>query len=55
VVDPKNGELVEITDAKELTRAFLADDEDESEEEKEVLDKDNRDIVDNNKAQKMSH
>ena len=73
VVDPKNGDIEEITDVRELTKAFLdetmvgGEDEagqDENEEgvdeeelkEGDVLEgRDNRNIVDNNQAQKLSH
>jgi len=62
VVDPKSGDIEQITDVKELTKAFLdepmidEEGEDNEEEEEEVKEgdllggKDNRDIVDNNSA-----
>jgi hypothetical protein len=69
VKDPKSGELEQITDVRQLTRAYLdedpfgddgaAEDEEDGEEEKEVdvgegvKNRDNRDIVDNNQAQKL--
>ena len=69
VKDPKSGELEQITDVRQLTRAYLdddpfgdddaADDDVDGEEEKEVdigegvKNRDNRDIVDNNQAQKL--
>ncbi len=66
VKDPKSGEIEPIKDVKTLTKAYLdedpfggnaAADEEEEEEvkEEEIIDKDNRDIVDNNQAQKLSH
>jgi len=74
VVDPKNGDLQEITEARVLTKAYLDEDpfgdageadgedgEDDQEEVKDILpseegvkNKDNRDIVDNNQAQKLT-
>jgi len=69
VKDPKSGELEQITDVRQLTRAYLdedpfgedgaPDEEEDGEEEKEVdagegvKNRDNRDIVDNNQAQKL--
>ncbi len=67
VKDPKSGEIEQITDVKELTKAYLDEDpfgdvggdgeseDDDQEEAKEVIgqgviDRDNRDIVDNNQA-----
>ena len=66
VRDPKSGELEPITDVKVLTKAFLETEDlpeetgqAEEEEEKEevgdgVTNRDNRDIVDNNQAQKLT-
>ena len=67
VKDPKIGDLEQITDVKLLTKAFLEDasdlvgdcgiiaqNEEDNEEEKSVK-RDNRDIIDNNTAQKMTH
>lgn len=58
VTDPKTGALELITDVHTLTRAFLedevtgagAEEEPEEEDKQGAAGKDNRDIVDNNKA-----
>ncbi|CDW89783.1 trna (adenine-n)-methyltransferase non-catalytic subunit trm6-like [Stylonychia lemnae] len=63
VRDSKSGELIEVTDVHQLTNQFLEDvdfgDAEENEEVKEIIDpvagRDNRDYVDDNKSQKLSH
>ena len=57
VRDSKTGYIEKITDVRLFTKAFLEeeDDADEEEELKEALPtKDNRDINDNNQAQKLT-